>query len=370
MVHFNEEGSQLKLFTPGPVHVPERIREELAKPNDTHRSQPYHDLHKSARKYLQQLLHTQEDCLIFTSSATGVMEAAVRNLIKREEKALFLSCGAFGERWIKIARKNGKDFDVVRVEKGRAFTADIVKKALSQDEYAIVFMQGNETSTGVYNTKLDEIAPLVKDSGALLAVDDTSGMAGIDINVDELDLDVCLASVQKAFALPPGLAVSSISTAAYEKAEEVENRGHYFDFSYFRKKSRENETPTTPPIPQIRALNAQLKYIIEQEGLENRIKRHEKLAERVQEWVQDLGFKMFSKPGFRSNTVSCIENSLDIDIAQMVQRMLERGYRIVNGYGDLAGRTFRIGHMGEITIEMVNAMLDELTEVVERLRYD
>ncbi|NIQ06020.1 MAG: alanine--glyoxylate aminotransferase family protein [Candidatus Korarchaeota archaeon] len=368
MLHFNEEeGSQIKLFTPGPVHVPKRILNEMAKPNDTHRSEPYHELHRRVKEKLQTLLHTKNDCLIFTSSATGVMETAVRNLLRTDEKGLFLSCGAFGERWIKIATKNGKSFDVQRVEKGRGFTSEVVKDALSQEDYAVVFMQSNETATGVYNTKIDEIAPLIKDSGALLAIDDTSGMAGIDMDVDALGVDIRLASVQKAFALPPGLAVASISNAAYEKAKEVEHQGHYFDLTYFRKKSHQNETPTTPPIPHIRALNAQLTYILEEEGMDNRFKRHQRLAETVRRWVKDMGFEMFSHSGFRSNTVSCIKNTLNLDVGTMVKMLLDHGYRIVNGYGDLSGKTFRMGHMGELTTTMLEEMLHELTEVVEEL---
>lgn len=368
MTHFNEKGCQTQLFTPGPVYVPERIRKELAKPNDTHRSDPYHELHKSVKEKLQTLLHTSDDCLLFCSSATGVMETAVRNLLGKNDKGLFLSCGAFGERWTTIARKNGKNYDVKRVDKGTGFTPEATKDALAQDEYTTVFMQSNETSTGVYNKKIDEIAPIIKDSGALLAVDDTSGMAGIDLKTDKLGIDIRLASTQKAFALPPGLAVASVSEAAFDKAENIENKGHYFDLTYFRKKSGQNETPTTPPIPQIRALNAQLTHMIEKEGLEDRFERHKKLGDKVRNWAKKRGFNMFSKAGFRSDTVSCIENNLGLNIQKMVKQLLDRGYRIVNGYGNLAGDTFRIGHMGEVTTRMLDEMLPELTKIVKELQ--
>lgn len=368
MTHFNEEGCETKLFTPGPVYVPQRVRKELAKPNDTHRSDPYHELHESVKKRLQELLHTDNDCLIFCCSATGVMETAVRNLLGTDDKGLFLSCGAFGERWIKIASKNGKHFDVARVDKGEGFTPEKVKEALSRADYTAVFIQSNETSTGVYNWKLPEIAPIVKDSDAFLAVDDTSGMAGMDLNTDELGIDIRLASVQKAFALPPGLAVAAVSDPVFEKAATVDQQGHYFDLTYFRKKSKQNETPTTPPIPHIRALNAQLHYILEEEGLESRFNRHKHLADQVRNWAKDIGFELFSKLGFRSNTVSCIRNNLELSVEKMVSRLLDHGYRIVNGYGDLSGETFRIGHMGELTVSMVDEMLGELTTIVNSMK--
>ena len=367
-IHFNkEEGSQLKLFTPGPVYVPERILQEMAKPNDTHRSGPYEEMHKETTDGLQELLYTDNDCFIFCSSATGVMEACMRNLVKKDEKALVLSIGAFGDRWHKIGVKNGKNVVKEEVEWGNALKPEFVKEALAKDDYDVVFLQSNETSTGVYNP-VDEIIPIIKDSGALICVDTTSSIAGVKIEVDKLGIDVCLASVQKCLALPPGLAVASISDDALAKAEKVKNRGHYFDFVYFNKKNKQNQTPTTPPIPQIRALRAQLDYILNQEGLEDRFKRHERLGKRTRIWARDMNLDMFSESGYESNTVSTMENSLNIDYGEMVSQMLSKGYRIVNGYGDLANETFRIGHMGERTVEQLEAMLEDLTDVISSLR--
>lgn len=367
-IHFNKEkGSQLNLFTPGPVYVPERILKELAKPNDTHRSGPYEEMHKEATDGLQKLLYTDNDCFIFTSSATGVMEACVRNLIKEDEKALFLSIGAFGDRWHKIGEKNGKNSTKEEVEWGKALKPEFVKDALSKDDYDVVFLQSNETSTGVYNP-VNEIIPIIKDTGAIVCVDTTSSIAGMKIEVDKLGIDVCLASVQKCLALPPGLAVASISEVALEKAETVEHRGHYFDFVYFNKKNQQNQTPTTPPIPQIRALRAQLDYILNTEGLEDRFKRHEQLGKRTRIWARDMNLEMFSESGHESNTVSTMENTLNIDYAKMVAEMLSKGYRIVNGYGDLANKTFRIGHMGEITIKQLEEMLEDLTDIISSMR--
>ena len=367
-VHFNkEEGSKIKLFTPGPVHVPERLLEELAKPNDTHRSKPYSEMHQSVTEGLQKLLYTKNDCLIFTSSATGVMEACVRNLIKDDEKALFLSIGAFGDRWHQIGGLNGKNAVKESIEWGKPVTPEVAKEALSKDKYSVICLQSNETSTGVYNP-LDEVVPILKESGALVCVDATSSMAGIKVEVDKLGIDVCLASVQKCFALPPGLAVCSISDAAIEKAGQVKNRGFYLDFLTLLKKNKAYQTPTTPPIPQIRGLAAQLDYILNKEGLEERFKRHEQLGKRTRMWARDLPFEMFPEKGYESNTVSTMKNSLDIDFAKMVAQMLEKGYRIVNGYGSLANKTFRIGHMGEILLKDLEEMLTVLTDVISELR--
>lgn len=367
-VHFNKkEGSKLKLFTPGPVYVPERILKELAKPNDTHRSKPYSEMHQLAVEGLKKLLYTKNDCLIFTSSATGIMEACMRNLIKKDEKALVLSIGAFGNRWYSVGLANGKNVIKEEVEWGKAITPEFASEALSKEKYSVVCLQSNETSTGVYNP-IDNIIPIIKDSGALVCVDATSSMAGTKVEIDKLDIDVCLASVQKCFALPPGLAVCSISESVIKKAAEVKNRGIYLDFLTIIKKNKVHQTPSTPPIPQIRGLVAQLDYILNKEGLESRFQRHKQLGMRTRMWARDANLEMFPEKGYESDTVSTIKNTFNIDYSEMVSQMLMKGYRIVNGYGDLRGKTFRIGHMGEITLKDLEEMLEVLTDIISELR--
>jgi len=367
-VHYKiDKGSAIKLFTPGPVQVPERVLKAIALPNDTHRCKPYEEMHQMAIEGLKRILFTKNDCLLFTSSATGIMEACVRNLLNNEDKGLFLSIGAFGDRWHQIGLQNGKKAIKKSVELGNAITPEFLEQILSEDSYNVIFLQSNETSTGVYNP-LEKIIPIIKDHGALICVDATSSMAGIKLEVDKLGIDVCLASVQKCFALPPGLAVCSISEAAINKAENVKNRGNYFDFISLLKKNKVYQTPTTPPIPQIRGLTVQLNYILNDEGLENRFKRHEQLGKRTRMWARDIMMDMFPVSGYESNTVSTMKNSLNIDIKLMVSKLLENGYRIVNGYGSLVNKTFRIGHMGEVQIRELEEMLKILTDIISELR--
>jgi len=363
-IHFNKErGSSLRLFTPGPVYVSERILREMSKPNDTHRSRPYEEMHKQAVEGLQKLLYTNNNCLIFTSSASGIMEACMRNLVKDEEKGLVLSIGAFGDRWHQIGLSNGKNIVKESVEWGKALTPQFIRTLLESDNYSVIFLQSNETSTGVYNP-LEKIIPIIKKYDVLVCVDATSSLAGVKLEVDKLNIDVCLGSVQKCLALPPGLAVCSISDDAIEKASQVKDRGYYLDFLTLLKKNEVNQTPTTPPIPQIRSLVAQLAYIVTNEGLTNRFQRHQQLGEKTRSWVDNLGLKMFSEKGHESNTVSTIRNNLNVDISKMVNKMLDKGFRIVNGYGKLKNKTFRIGHMGELTLSELELMLDVLTDVI------
>jgi aspartate aminotransferase-like enzyme len=363
---FDPEGQKIKLFTPGPVYVPDWVLHELAKPNDTHRSNPYRELHAMVKSKMQKLLHTQNDILIWTSSGTSVMEACVRNLIGPEDKAIFFPCGAFGERWAKMAKECGKDAEIINVEWGKGVSPELVKKELSKDKYSVVFVTLNETSTGIMNPLWD-IGPIVKEYGALFCVDAVSAMAGVDIDVDKWGIDVVLASTQKCFALPPGLAVSSVSDAAFEKAKKVPNRGSYLDFITMQKKSIKNETPSTPAIPHIRALNKMLDHILDEEGPENRYKRHAELAAHVREWAVKQGFEIFSEEGFHSNTVVTIKNNLNIDIGSWVKKAIEKGYRFVNGYGDeLKEKTFRIAAMGENTMKMLDEFLRVITDLLPK----
>ena len=208
-VHFNKEkGSKLKLFTPGPVYVPERILKEIAKPNDTHRSNPYEEMHQLAIEGLRKLLYTKNECLIFTSSASGIMEACIRNLLKDDETGIVISIGAFGDRWHQIGIKNGKNVTKESVEWGKAVTPEVIHEVFSKDNYSVVFLQSNETSTGVYNP-LEEIIPIIKEYGSLVCVDATSSMAGIKVEVDKLGIDEVASTHSKA---PESLIIGAISS--------------------------------------------------------------------------------------------------------------------------------------------------------------
>ena len=356
------EGSKLKLFTPGPVWVPERVLREMAKPNDTHRSKFSEDLIASIKEGMKKIMFTKNDILIFTSSGTGAMEACMRNLLRDNEKGIVFSCGPFGDRWHKIGKANGKDVDLVRVENGKAFNAKVVAAALEKADFKVVAITHNETSCGVTNPIAD-IAPIVKKKGSLLCVDAVSSLGGIKIEVDKLGIDVCLTSSQKCFALPPGLAWASVSDVAYEKARNVPNRGAYFDFIDMKESNDKNNTPATPPIPQMRALDAQVTWILEKEGIDNRFARHAEMGRITREWAKKEDFTMFSEEGYQSNTVSVISNNLKLDLDSLTKGLQGKGFKIVNGYADMKGKNFRIAHMGEVTPEDTRAMLRALSDI-------
>jgi aspartate aminotransferase-like enzyme len=358
------EPCKLKLFTPGPVIVPDYLLKELALPNDTHRNAWYSELQESVEVQAKRLMYTETDVLTFVSSGTGAMEACMSNLLNGDEHGLVLSCGAFGNRWYQIGQGLGKNVDKYKIPDGTAFRADKVKEWLEKKDYRIVCIEANETSAGVMN-KLEEIAPVVKNAGALLCVDAVSALGGLKVDVDKLKIDVCLGSTQKALALPAGLALAAVSDEAFEKAERTKNRGYYFDMVELRKKVlAKHQTPTTGPIHTLRALDISLNHILEIEGLDNCFARHRRMADVVKEWANGRGLEMVPEPGYESPTVSAIRRPEGMVTLEFVKQMIGRGYRIVNGYGDLKDKSFRIGHMGALMPDDIKELLEVMDDVL------
>jgi len=350
-----------KLFIPGPTHVRDEILEAMATPMIGHRSKDYMDLQAEVIPKIQKLLYTKNRIFLSTSSSTGLMEAAVRNCVAK--KCLNTVCGAFSKRWHQITVANGKPADKLEVPMGQAITPEMVDEALSSGEYDAITLVHNETSTGVLNP-IYEIAEVVKKyPDVCFLVDAVSSMAGAKIEVDKLSIDVCLAGVQKCFALPPGLAVASVSQKALDRAAQVPNRGYYFDFLVFQKYLDERgQTPATPAIPQIFALNKQMDDILA-EGLENRWRRHQEMAAFVQEWARKH-FALYSDERYLSPTVTNIKNTRGISVAALNEELGKRGAMISNGYGPLKEKCFRIAHMGDLTLDDLKWLTEQIEDIL------
>jgi len=351
----------MKLFIPGPVTVRQEILDEMShQMTFGHRSKEFSNLFVELVSKLQKLLYTKNPIFLSTSSATGLMEAAVRNCVK--EKCLNLVCGSFGDRWRKLVSECGKVSGSVEVQQGKGITADMVRKELEKNRYDALCLTHNETSSGVMNP-LEEIAEVMKEyPDVIFMVDAVSSMAGVKIEVDRLGIDVCLASAQKCFGLPPGFSVCSISQKALDKSKTIQGRGHYFDFQAFIKYYEKGHTIATPSIPHINALNMQMDFIF-REGIENRFERHKKLAKITREWASN-NFSMFPEKGFESITLSVINNTKGIDISELNKNLKERGKQIGDGYGDLKGKTFRIAHMGDMTEQDIKELLEDIDEII------
>ncbi len=350
-----------KLFIPGPTHVTDEILEAMAVPMIGHRDSLYSDLHGAVVDKLKKFLHTEGHIYLSTSSSTGMMEGAIRNLVNK--KVLMTDCGAFSKRWAEVAQMNGKEIDVIKVDMGQATTPEMVDEFLSKGGFEAVCITHNETSTGVMNP-IKEIGHLVNEKypDVLVLVDAVSSMAGTDIKVDEWGLDVVLAGTQKAFALPPGLCVVTVSQRALERSAQVENKGYYFNFEVLEKKAIKNQTPATPAISLVNALNVQMDRIFK-EGPENRFQRHLDMAEHVRSWTKK-NFALYSNEDYLSPTVTNVHNTRDIDVVALNAELAKRGAMISNGYGELKGKCFRIAHMGDLQVADVKWLTDQIDDIL------
>ncbi len=337
----------VKLFIPGPTEVRPEILDAQAQWMVGHRMPECADLIGSILPKLSQVFFTNQTVLITASSGTGLWEAAVRNCINK--KALTCVNGAFASRFSDVVGLNGKDMEVLSVPWGQPILPEQVVERLSTGEFDAVTVVHNETSTGA-TSPIKEIAQAIRampgGEDIMILVDSVSGLSGARIEMDAWDLDVVLSSSQKAFALPPGLAFCAVSDRAMAKAKTVPARGYYFDFISLAKSIAKNQTPATPAVSLLYALDRQLDDMMA-EGMENRFARHLAMRDRTLEWSKSKGFEIFVTPGYESPTVTCLANNLEIDISALNKYLRGHGMIISNGYGDLKGKTLRIAHMGD-----------------------
>jgi len=350
-----------KLFIPGPTHVREEILQAQAVPMIGHRSKEYADLQAEVTLKLQEMLYTEQRVYLCTSSSTGMMEASVRQASTK--KVLNTVCGAFSKRWHQITAANGVPCDKVEVPMGQAVTPELVDEGLSKGDYDAITVVMNETSTGLMNPVAD-IAAMVHDKypDVLILVDAVSCMAGARIEFDAWGLDVCLAGVQKCFALPAGLTVCAVSDRARGRSQQVPNHGYYFSYAQMDKKYEKHQTPATPAISLIQALNVQMDDVLA-EGLENRWQRHKDMAAFVQDWARRY-FALYSDERYLSHTVTNVENTRGISVAGLNEELGKRGAMISNGYGDLKEKCFRIAHMGDLTLDDLKWLTGEIEDIL------
>lgn len=351
-----------KLFIPGPVDIAPETYEAMCQPMMGHRGGDFEALYASIQPGLKQIFGTERPVYLSTSSAWGVMEGAIRNLVQK--KVLNLCCGAFSDKWYGVAQSCDKDAEKIQVEWGQPIDPEAVRAKLAEGGFDTVTLVHNETSTGVMND-LAGIAAVVKQfPDVLLVVDTVSSLSAVPIEMDRLGIDVVLAGVQKAFALPPGLSVFAVSEAALERAAGTSGRGYYFDFIEFEKNAVKNNTPSTPAVSLLYALKQKVDSIME-EGLDARYARHAQLNGMVHAWMEKHGFEHFAPEGFRSKTLTTIANNKNIDVPGFIKALRQKHNFLINGgYGKIKGTTFRISNMGNETVETMQELIDALDDVI------
>ena len=361
--------AHVKLHIPGPVEVSEKTFKALCSPMIGHRGQGFKDLVAKMQPQLQTLLATKQLVYLSTSSAWGVMEGAIRNLVAK--KVLNCMCGAFSDKWLDVSLRCGKQAEGLQVPWGSPIRAEEIDKKLATGQFDALTLIHNETSTGTMSP-LAEIAALKKKyPDVMFIVDAVSSLTALPINFDELGIDVLLAGTQKAFALPPGLAVFAASPAALAKAATIKDRGYYFDIVEFEKNAKDNMTPSTPAIPHVYALASKLDEFYA-EGLEARFARHKKTNQMTRDWAAGHGFTLFPDAGYESVTLTCVNNGAKpggrtVDAAKLQKLVKDQGFLIDGGYGKIKGTTFRLSNMGDETEATMQQLYTALDNAMKQL---
>lgn len=347
-----------KFFLPGPTDVHPEVMAAMQRAMIPHRSAAMESLLQSMAPRLQAVCRTKRPVLIGTCSATGFMEMAVRNGVRR--RVLAVVNGSFSERFGVIAATAGKEVVRLDVPLGSAVEPDMVRDALRRTPVDAVSIVHSETSTGVLQD-LEGIARAVREfDDVLLLVDAVTSLAGSPVEHDAWGLDFTLTGSQKALALPPGLAVGVASERMLERAKTLDHRGVYFDLVTFEQATVKYQPTNTPALSFMYALDVQLGRIEREGGIEARWQRHDAMRQRVEQWAAGKGLAYLPKEGRRSWTTSCIKMPAGRTSKDVVSAAKKEGWTIGSGYGALKDTTFRIGHMGDHSVATVEALLPVL----------
>ena len=346
-----------KFFVPGPTDVRPDVLAAMTQPMIAHRGPEFEALFARIQQGLRVVFRTQRPVYVSSSSATGLMEAAIR--CAPAGRILALVNGGFSERFAKIADMCGRECDRYEVLAGSAHDPDELRRKLRAQQYVAITVVHSETSTGVLND-VRALSDIAREQGVLCLIDSVSALGGAPLEFDEWGCDYVLTGSQKALAMPPGLAFAAASVDFVARANDARGRGVYFDIAEFDEFAAKNQTPNTPAVSLLFAADAQLKSIVA-EGMEARWARHAAMRDEVTAWAErraDSGVAIVARADDRSPTVSAIRLPTGTTPQGFVTEVRRLGYTLGAGYGTLRDSTFRIGHMGDHTLETVRGCLD------------
>jgi len=355
-----------QLRIPGPTPCPPEVLAAVGRPMINHRGPEYKKMLLETTEELKQVFQTKNDLYILTGSGTGGLEAAAVNLLSPGDKILSVSIGVFGDRWANIARTFGADVTKLNFEWGTAADPDAVAKAIKANPgIKAVLVTHNETSTGVTND-LEAIARVVKGAGKLLLVDAISSLSSIDLPVDRWGCDVVVTGSQKGWMVPPGLAMVSISAAAWKAYEQATMPRFYWDFGKAKNYLERGENPWTPAVSVVFGLSVALKMLLK-EGIQNIFARQKRIGQMTRDGVKALGLSVFAEAEHASNTVTSVSVPAGVDVNKLRQLMQsQHGIVLAGGQQHLGGKIFRIGHMGLVSEADIKELLASLKDALPK----
>jgi len=357
------------LRIPGPTPCPPEVLKAMGWQMINHRGPQFAAYLQEVTGALKSLFQTRNDVLVLSGSGTGGLEAAVVNSLSPGDSVLSVSIGVFGDRFASIASTYGARVIPLKFEWGQAADPEAVSDALkAHPDVKAVLVTHNETSTGVTND-LASISKIIKDAGKLLLVDAISSMGSIDLPVDRWGCDVTVTGSQKGWMVPPGLTMISVSSEAWKANQTASMPRFYWDFGKAKKYAEKGQTPWTPTVSVVYALSVALKMLLE-EGLENVIRRHQRLADLTRRNVKALGLNLFADERHASNTVTSVAASGGLD-GKLLTKIMREQYDVILGGGQqsLEGKIFRIGHLGWVDEADILAVFDALKEALPKAGY-
>jgi aspartate aminotransferase-like enzyme len=359
--------NEYRLRLPGPTAIPERVRQAIARPVLSHRGPEFTAILRHTEDMLQTVMGTRNHLFFFASSGTGMMEAALVNILAPGERLLIAVNGAWGERFADIGRSLGAQVDTIDFSWGYAPDAGEIQRRLAKADYRAVVVVHNESSTGV-TADLAAIGAVVKDTDTLLVVDSVSGLGGMEMSQDEWGVDILIAASQKCLMCPPGLGIVSMSQKAWTVVQRPGGLPRfYFDFRKARASSDKMETPFTPPVSLIVGLREALQMIHE-EGLDDVIERHRRLSTFLQTGCAALGLPPFSTTAELSPTVVCMRVPERLSGNDIVRTLYQRHNTVITGSRNkLEDRVIRFGTMGQLTTGDIATDLHYLEDTLHHL---
>jgi len=359
----------VSLRIPGPTPCPDEVLKVMSKQMINHRGKEFAALIKDVTERLKRLFQTGNDVLILTSSGTGSMEASVVNTLSPGDKVLSLANGVFADRFATIAERFGADVTRVRFDWGQGVDPGEARKALQADPgIKAVLVTHNETSTGV-TSDLAAVASVVREFDKLLLVDAISSLGCIDLQVDNWGCDVVATGSQKGWMVPPALAMVSLSERAWRAQAEAKMPRFYWDFKAAREFLEKGQTPWTPAVSVFFALDVALD-MLDKEGLQNIFARHARLGQKARDGVKSLGLELFADEKVASNTVTAVKVPEGVDGKKLVELMRDvHNVELSGGQASLAGKIFRIGHLGYVTDDDVDEVIEELRKALPKVGF-
>ena len=360
------------LMIPGPTRVAPRVLKAMSENVVNHRSAIFGKILTETNEMMSDVFKTDNQSYILTGSGTAAMEAAIANILKKDDKILNVVGGKFGQRFMQITESYGGKTVNLEVEWGTAVKPDDIGYVLEENEdIKAVTVVHNETSTGVTNP-IKEIGKILSDYDALYIVDTVSSLGGDEVDVDGFGIDICVTGSQKCLAAPPGLAAITLSDDAWKVVDQTESNTYYLNLKKYRKsgQSEPPETPYTPSVSLMYALHEALTVIME-EGLLNRIRRHQLAAEATRNAIKALNLELFPKEEVSSATVTAINMPEGLTDRELRGTMRNKYHvELAGGQDHLKGNVFRIGHMGNITHRELITTISSLEMTLREFGFD